>query len=248
MAKISLRVFKKGKPIFWIIGAVLIFVIFYLLFNKGGSAAPASSGGGLVVQNSGPSEAMQIAAMQAGAQTQALQMQGAVEAARIAATRDQAALAGQVALAQLGSGEKIALATLDADRFAAGLNAQTNLLINEQNLSYNLESARVAGETQLNLRALDVGVMTKQMETQAAMFGMQLVANQEMYKVQSHNLITQAAIGQVSNLKKKNRDEALTAIYSSATGTPNTYVPQSGGGFGFGDIFGVISPLAGAIA
>lgn len=248
MAKISLRVFKKGKPIFWIIGAVLVFVIFYMMFNKGGSAArPAASGGGMTVVNSGPSEALQIASMQAGAATQQLQLQAGIEAGRIQATREQNALAGTVALAQLASGEKVSLASIDADRFAAGLNAQTNLLINEQNLSYSLESARVAGDTAIAMRSLDVGVMTHQMDTQAAMFAEQLDANRDMYAIQSHNLITQAAIGQIGSLKKKNRDEALTAIYSSATGTPNTYVPQGGGGFGLGDIVGVLSPVAGLL-
>lgn len=246
MAKISLRVFKKGKPIFWIIGAVIVFVVFYMLFNRGSGAA-ASSGGGVTVQQTGPSEAMQAASIQAATAIQGAQIAAGIELARVQATRDQAALAGQVALAQLGSGEKVALATLDADREAAVLNAQTNLLINDANLSYGLETARIAGETATALRAMEIGVMTHQMDTNAEMFRYQTQANAFMFAEQSRNLVTQSALGAIGSLKKKNRDEALTAIYAAATGTPNTYVPQSGGGFGFGDLLGVVSPVTGLL-
>lgn len=246
MAKISLRVFQKGKPIFWIIGGVVVFVVFYMLFNRGAPAASASGGGSTVVQT-GPSENLQIAGMQMAGQIQAAQIAANIEALRVQGQRDQAALAGQVALAQLGSGERIALETLAADREAAVLNAQTNLLINEQTANYNLESARLASETTLGLRQIDANLVSNQLSTQAAMFRDQLTANMAMYETQSRSLIATTALGQIQNLKKKNRDEALTAITASLTGTPNYYVPQSDGGFSLGDLVGVISPVAGLL-
>jgi hypothetical protein len=51
----------------------------------------------------------------------------------------------------------------------------------------------------------------------------------------------------ISSLKKKNRDEALTAITAMQAGVPNPYVAQRGG-FDLGDIIQIASPVAGAIA
>jgi hypothetical protein len=141
----------------------------------------------------------------------------------------------------------VALANLDTERELAFMNTQANLLINEQNLSYSLESAKVASATQIGLRELDVGLINRQMDTQASMFREQMAANADMLELQSRTMIASAAIGAVGNLKKKNQDEALTSIVSSLTGTPNTYVQRGGGGFGIGDIVGVVSPIAGLL-
>lgn len=227
MAKINLRVFKQGKPIYWIIGGIVVFVLFYMLFNRG---APATAGGGTTVVQSGPSEAMQIAGMQTAAAIQSAQIAANIEALRVQGERDQAALAGQVALAQLASGERVALETLNAEREAAAINAQTNLLINEQTINYNLESARLASETQLGLRQIDANLISGQLDAQAEMFRDQLAANMAMYQIQSQNLIAQTAFSQIGNLKKKNRDEALAYLASAFGDFPNTYVPQRGGG------------------
>lgn len=244
MAKLSLRVFQKGKPIFWIIGAVGIFVLFYLMFNRG---AGASSGGGTTVVQSGPSEAMQIAGMQMAGAIQAAQIGANVEALRIQGQRDQGVLAGQVAMAQLASGERVALETLATDRDAARFNAETNLLIHERTLSYNTESARIAADTAIDLKQIDANVVMYQLGTNAAMFDRQLQTNAAMFETQSRNLIATTALAQVGSLKKKNRDEALTALTASLTGTPNSYVAQGGGGFGIGDIVGVVSPISGLL-
>lgn len=231
MAKLNLAVFKKGKPIVWIIGAVVVFVLFYMLFNRGG--ASASAGGGTTVVQSGPSEAMQIAGMQTAAAIQSAQIGAGIEAARIQGQNTQAAMAAQIAAAQLASGERVALATLDADREAAAMNVAANIRISENTMNYNLESAKLASETAIGLKEVDAGILRYQLATNAAMFS-----------EQSRNLIATSAIAQIGSLKKKNRDEALTAITASLTGTPNQYVAQGGGGFGFGDIVGVLSPAA----
>ncbi len=232
MAKLSLKVFKQGKPIYWIIGAVVVFVVFYFLFNKGSGSASGST----QYVSSGPSEALQGAQLQAGAAVQAAQISANVEAMRIQAQRETQTLGAQVALEQLASGENVAMAQLANERDLGAMNVNANLLINEQNLNYGAETARLAAETTLGLRMIDANIVTHQLDTNAAMFA-----------EQSRNLIATTALGQIQGLKKKNRDEALTAITASLTGTPNLYVPQGGGGFGLGNIVGVLSPVVGLL-
>lgn len=212
MAKLNLAVFKQGKPIYWIVGAVVVFVLFYLMLNKGGSSSGATS-----YVATGPSEAMQAQALQAGTAIQGAQIAANIEALRIQAGRETALAGATVASEQLASGERVAMAQLSHDTALANLNAQANMLINEQNIEYGIETARLAADTQLGLRALDIGLLQTQLETQAHMF-----------QTQSTNLIAQSLIGQVGNLKKKNRDEALAYLASASLGTPNTYAPQGG--------------------
>jgi hypothetical protein len=204
MAKLSLRVFKKGKPIYWIGGAVIVFVLFYMLFNRG--AGSAASGGTTVV-STGPSEAMQMAGLQASTAIATANIGAGVEAARIAAQRDSQGLQAQIALAQLVSGERVALETLEYQRAMGTLSASNELKLNEQNITYALESARVAGETTMGLRKMEMDMFSEQLATNAAMFA-----------IQSENLITQSMIAQVSSLKSKDRDTALAAIIAAQRG------------------------------
>ncbi len=210
MAKFNLKVFKQGKTLYWVIGAVVLFVIFYLMLNRGGSSAT----GGTTVVQSGPSEAMQIAGMQQAAAIQTAQMQYNLGAAQIAADREAANLAGQIALAQLTSGENVALQQLEFEKALGEANIAANLQLSEMTQAYSLESARVAAETQLDLRALDVGLLEKQMETQAWMFAKQ-----------SDNLIAQSIIAQIGNLKKGDRDNALISL---ALGAPSSHGSVTG--------------------
>jgi len=225
MAAISLKVFKKGKPIYWIIGAVVLFVLFYFMFNRGGGAATASGSTNYVT--TGPSEAVQIASMQAGAAAQAGNLAASVEMARINSETVAAGLGAQIAMAQLASGENVALRQLIAQERLGEINAETNLLINEQNLSYSTETARIAADTNIALKNIDAGILTSQ-----------LTANRDMFAIQSSNMITQTLISQVGNLKKRDRDDALAGI--------GGYIPVyggSGGGISGSDI----APFAGVI-
>lgn len=228
MAKFNLRVFKKGKPIYWIIGAVVVFVAFYMLFNRGGSSASGTT----VIQSGGMSEQAQLAAAQIGAANQQAQLAASIELARVQGEKDAANLGAQVALAQLASGETVALSSLERESAIAAMNVNANLLMNEQNINYATESARIAAETQLGLREIDTNLLREQMRTQS-----------EMFAVQSHNLIAQSVIGQIGNLKKKNRDEALIAISEGALGTTLDYTPRRGG---FNPLK-LVSPIANAI-
>lgn len=256
--KFNLKVFKKGKPIYWIIGAVVLFVIFYMMANKGAGSSGSGGSGGQVVMQSGPSEAMQMAGLQAStalqvsaqeanAAIQAANIAAALEAARIEREYDTAGLGAQVALAQLTSGETVALAQLDTEKQLAALNVNANLLINEQNLAYSTESARVAAETNLAMREMEVGFMNRTLDAQvrsqeinAGLVAHQLETQAQMFETQSQNLIMQSLIGQTGSLKKKNRDEYAAHIANLALGHDSTYTPQRGG-FNLG---GLISPIS----
>lgn len=208
MAVVNLKVFKQGKPIYWIVGAVVLFVLFYFMLNK---SAPAA--GGTQYVSTGPSEALQAAQLQAGIQSAQIQASANVEAGKIAAANNAAVLSSQVALAQLSSGEKVALFQLARDADVAALNAETNLQIASQTMAYNLESARVASQTAIDMRAMETQLLKDQMN-----------ANAQMFAAQSNNLITQTLISATSNLKKKDRDDALAGI--------GGYVPVRGGASG----------------
>lgn len=233
MAKFSLKVFKNGKPIYWIVGAVILFVIFYFLFSRG---APESSSGGVTVNSSGPSEQMQAAQLAASTQMQTAQLGAQIEMARVQGELASGQLGAQVALAQLHSAETIGMASLAQEGAIANLAAQTQIILNDQNVEYTLESARLASETQLANKLTDASILMYQMDT-----------NRDMLQIQSTNMLAQSAIGQVSNLKKKDRDNALVALTASLTGNPVNYTQDKSGG-GLGGLLSFISPLANAIA
>lgn len=228
MAKFNLKVFKKGKPIYWVIGGLVVFFVFFFIIRSGGSTSSTR------VVSSGPSEAMQIANLQASTQLQAANISAGIEMARIAGEHDTNEFSANVALAQIMAGENVALQQMVEEVKLAKYNIDANMIINEQNLSYGMETARVASETALKSKALDIGLLTHQLDTQAAMF-----------VEQSKNLTTQSLISQIGNLKKKNRDEALIAIGEVATGKDIDYVAQRGGGF---NPFKVVGGVAGIIA
>lgn len=211
MAKLNLTVFKRGKPIYWVIGGIVVFVVFYMLFTK---SAP-SSGGAATAYSTGPSEAFQAAQMQYASQIQMAGIAAQSKAAEIQAANNAAVLSANVAMANLAMQEKVGLFQLARESDLATLQLENNRLINQDNITYGLESARIAGETQLGLRALDIGLLTRQMETQA-----------EMFATQSQNLVTQTLISATSNLKKKDRDDALAGI----GGYTPVYGGSSGGG------------------
>jgi hypothetical protein len=179
---------------------------------------------------------MQAASLQAQTQMQTAQLAAQVEMARVQGELASGQLGAQVALAQLGSAESIALAQLSQENAIANLAAQTQIIINDQNTDYSLESSRLAAETQIASQQMSAAILVHQLNV-----------NQNMLEIQSSNLIAQAAIGQIGNLKKKDRDNALIALTSSLTGNPVNYVEQSGGGI-FGGLIPFVSPLVNAIA
>jgi hypothetical protein len=244
MAKISLRVFKKGKPIFWIIGAVFVFVIFYMLFNKSAKAG-ASDGGGVSYVSSGPSEALQAQAMQVGAAIQGAQIAAGVETAKVQEQANEATLGAQVALAQLAAGQTVQLRSIDADLDVAHTNAAANVAINDANLNYGLETASIAATRDITLKQIDANTLAHQMDTNALLVVHQLDTQADMFAEQSKTLTQQSLIAQVGNVKKKQRGAALLDLAQgfATNDFARIELPKGGGGFGFGDIVGVVSPL-----
>lgn len=216
MAKLSLRVFKQGKPIYWIVGGVVVFVVFYMLFNKGG--ANAGSGNTSYV-SSGPSEALQAAQLQTGASIQAAQIAANVEAAKTAAGLQEAQMGQEVALAQTDASRVVSLAQLANQSDLASINANTNLLINEQNLSYAADTAKQASQTQIALKQIDAATVAHQLDT-----------NADMFKIQSQNLLSQSLISQIGNVAEKKRYDALVTVLTGMPAYDSHVVPINQGG------------------
>lgn len=205
--KINWQVFKKGKPIYWIIGAIVLFVIFYLLAS-GGSKSSGSSSGGVTTVNTGPSDA-QVAA---GAQVQMaqLQAQAAVNAASANLAAEQTQANAAVAVATLQA-QNDALATTiggDVAKYTANLDAtvqQSAITAQMQAIQtqaeYSFATAKTAAETNIAIQQINANVFANQLE-----------ANNEALRIQSKNLVDQTLIAQIPSLKKKNRDDVLLAL------------------------------------
>lgn len=196
---INFQTFKK-KPLLWGGIAIVIFVIFYLIFSRGSGGGEGST----QVVTTGPSEAQLAAQTQLGlAQIQA----GAVNAQTAAeVAMKNADIAGQVKLGELAY--QAGLAEIQASKEALQINSE-----------YSLQTARVAAETNLAMAKLDKDVLTTQLNAQSQMFTQQI-----------QSVTTQALIAQIPSLKKKDRDNALAAIAGySFPGMTRTYgIPLSG--------------------
>jgi plastocyanin len=194
--KLNLRVFKQGKPIYWIVGAVFLFIVFYLVLNK----KPASDTTGTTSYvSTGPSEALQAQAMQINAGITTAQIGASVQVQQLQEQQSEANYALTAALAQVSAGQTVSLAGIDAQKAADAENAAANIQINQDNNSYGLETARVASQTQIGLAQISADTVTHQLDTNAAMFA-----------EQSKNLVAQSLIASIANFKHKN--EALDTI------------------------------------
>ena len=193
----NFAIFKKGKPIYWIIGGVVVFGLFYLAFNKGGS----SSGGGITSVNTGPSDAAVAASTQlALAQTQA-NAGVAVATLQYNGTIAQTQAAADVAKYTAALDAQTSAATLDTQKAIAAINAE-----------YSLDTARVAAESNLAQWNINANVLTTQMTTQAQMFSDQLRAS-----------TTQAIIAQTPNIMLQDRDNILALAAAANSGVSLTY-------------------------
>lgn len=160
MAKFNWKVFKKGKTLYWILGAVVLFVIFYLVAS-GGSKSSGSGSSGVTVMNAGPTDA-QVAA---SAQAQMAQISGHYQLAALTAQADRdvavATISANAATAQNTAAAQTAqnIAALQAGVQTADINAA--LEATRIQSEFSLETSRVAG--QLNLSALMAQEATKQL-------------------------------------------------------------------------------------
>lgn len=199
MAKFNLAVFRKGKPIYWIVGAVVLFVLFYFMASKG--APKASSGGGTTYVESGPSEAelsAQVALAGISAQTNS----------------DAARVAGETAIARSQMETQIGLAQINATIAAADIAANREL--SALALTTDRDNQRAQLEASLDAINLQAQYGTEQarIATQGSIQALQIQtqAQQAMYMEQSRALGQQALIAQASTLKKKDRDNFLAGL------------------------------------
>lgn len=211
--KLKFGMFKKNW-VYWLVGGIFLFVVFYLLFSSGGSS---NSSGGTTTFSTGPSDA------QIAAQTQLASVQYQTQAAL---NSQQTQANAQVAVAQLAANTQVNQDTLSAQvaSLTANLNAQvaTAGLSTQEHLAsiqaqYGLDTAVVAGQTQLGLGSI-----------QASMFNNQLTANQAMY----HDLVTQTTIQSLIGAAQSapHSDIALGVVGAQITGSAYSRPGSLGGG------------------
>lgn len=227
--KFNWSVFKKGKTVYWIGGAVILFVIFYLIASKGASSGgdSADTSGGLIYQPSGPTDAqvqasaaISAAQIQANSQTQqyqlqlaALQQQGASDVALATLQAHSQDLATQAA-ADVTNRQTDAASAVSM----AGLTAQTNIA--QLQAEYSYDTAKAANEAAITINANNNATSIAGRQIDASTLHDQLQTNLQMFAIQSNNLITQSAIAATANLKKGDRDAALVSI---VTGAPSSH-------------------------
>jgi len=231
--KLNFKVFKKGKPIYWIVGAIALFVVFYLIVNKGGGG---SSEGGVNVYSGGPSDAQvamsgQIAMAQIQANAATGQTMAEVAAIDKAAQRDIAiaTIGGNVELANIAAGREISLLGIQQSYATEMANIDAQKQIYGLQAEYALEGAKVASEYAFKQQAVNAAVVMHQLDTNAAMFSRQ-----------AESLEKQSLYNTVSTLKKKDRDNVLIAL---ETGNLTKYADGGGGG----NSLGMFAPVTGLL-
>ena len=168
MAKFNWKVFKKGKTIYWVIGAIVLFVVFYLIASSGSGSKSSNGPSGVTVLDQGPSDTA-IAAQAAVTQQQ---IAGHYDLAKL---KEEAGAA--VAIAQISGNTQdtanslaaqtaMNLASLEAGIQTAAINADLESIRLQS--EYGLESARVAGQFNLAIHALDADVARTQLLEQTA--------------------------------------------------------------------------------
>lgn len=212
MAKFNIAYVKKNPVMF---GA--IFVVFglllWLLMNRG-----ASSGGASQVIQTGPSEALQAAAMQTGAAIQAKQIEASAASAmgafqlealsrQIEGQQSIAILEAQYRTAELAANERMSELQTTASLAAlqSQLNAQTAAI--DSNNQFMVDYARVATDAATTQTAINAALQRD--------LGAQSLAG---YKYGIDASLKQSILATIPSLKKKDRDTALGAFMATNAG------------------------------
>ncbi len=210
-----------------------IFIVFGLLFwlflNKGGGS---SSGGGYTVQQSGPSEAMIGAQLQAQTQLQLGQLQLAGQAAAIGGQREMAALELSFRVQELGLTHDIGVRTIESSLAALALQTNAQMSIAADNNAFMIDYARVAADS----------------ATDQLLIGASLQRDLGRQQLEAYKY--GRAIDGIGMLKAKRRDEALTYFLGVEGGDPNAawaaYGERAGGdGSGGGGLLGSVGSALG---
>jgi len=243
---LNMQVFKHGKPIYWIIGAVIIFVIFW----KVASGSSKSSGTGTITTvSSGPTDAQVNAA--AGVSAAQLQANAEIASQQIAANAQIAGgelalaaqrdvTAGGVATATLEQQAHIYdtsaaadvahyTAGLDANVALAGINAQQAIAFNQN--EYSFATARVAAETSLASQEIQAGVIRSSFDLQSHLSDNQALVFNTASNNQRIAYVAGEAFGNLDKVKANDRDNIAALALAASTGTAITYRDASSGSF-----------------
>lgn len=233
--KINWAVFKKGKPVYWIVGAVVVFVVFYMIASKGSGAAKSSgaSAGGVTTISTGPSDAQISAA--AGISAAQIQANATVAQGQLALAAQKDGNAAGVAVASLGaqvdmasiiasSETALGLGRMEQSIQLAGITAQQN--ISQINAEYSFATARVAAETNLATTQIQADMVNNSFATQERIAQGQNATTIALSNNQTKAFIAASALNSVLPVDRDN----IAAIIL-ADGNSLKYTDRGSGSF-----------------
>lgn len=260
----------KSKWVFYALGAIILFAVFYRLASGSGSSASTTA-----TTSTGVSDAQYAAQLQA--QLQGASINASLSAANMQAQRDIA-----VATLQANSADNTTQAYADTQKYLAATQAGTDAATIAANLAatrvqseYGLADAEVASQTQLGLKQIDANqfiaqvqsnndITKTQLATNAYMFGASLDAQTTQFTAQLQAASDQQKYSAISSILSNAGEHELPYILgrndkAGITGTniaqlfagqtytpPVTHAPNSSGGGGFlglGSIGNIVSPI-----
>lgn len=194
----------KGKNrIYYIIGGIALFGLFYFLLNRQGAAPSnnAQQSGNIVIN--GPSDAE-------------LALQSQIASASIQAGIARNDTNAQVAIATQENQALIALSTIQQSTDLAALDIQNNLGI----ASLNLERDIFAQQSQNEIinSQLNADIALAQINTNADIVKTQLQTNADIFNTQVKAAQFGQLVNQVGSLKKSDRDNALRHLTTGFNG------------------------------
>lgn len=225
--KFSLGYVKKNPVMF---GAIFVVfgLLFWLLINRGGGNAATQ-----YVQT-GPSEALQAANLQAATQIQGAQIQAssqnAIAAYQLEAMTRQlegqqsiAALELQYKTLELAVSERMTDKQTDASLLALQAQLNNSLALANENNSFMVDYAKVAADSAMQQVAINAAL-------QRAMSADQL----EAYKVGAEVSKIGMLASVIPTIKPNDRDNAFAMLGGMTTKTPISYRDKSSGSFTLG--------------
>jgi hypothetical protein len=210
--------YVKSNPVMFGVIFVVFGLLLWMLLNKGHSS------GSTQYVASGPSEALQATALQAGTQVQLAQI-GNAQATQMGAIQLEALsrqLEGQQNLAvletqfhtlELASNERMGDKQIEASLGALQAQLNNNLATTESNNGFMVDYARVAADSATNQIAINASL-------QRAMSQDQLEAYEYGTDAAIKNNLINASFSQIQFMKKRDRDD--TTKFLAATLAPST--------------------------
>lgn len=217
-----------GKHKWWLAGGAAVFVVLYYLFSSSGSSGAAASGGVQYVQT-GPSDAVQTAAIAQGTQLALAQAQATVAAqgtqaqfsyglASLKSSDYQTSVAGSVASEQAQLNAGVATHTSD-----------TNLAATAAGISGQVQVAGFQADTTRYVTQQNDIVQSQQIQANSSMFSAQLASDTARKASDNAAAVSLAKInGDVQyGLSANNANVALGQI-NAAAGVQNNQIDTAG--------------------